>query len=343
MRRAGLAHDLGRLGVSNSIWDKPGPLGAGEWERVRIHPYITERMLHQSEALAPLGAIALAHRERIDGSGYPRGLSGTAISRPARIVGAADAYQAMREPRPYRPRRYRLRTAAAELRSGGRGRSPRRGCSRGGPRRSGSPGIATARRAGRPHPAGDRGAEAARPRAPEQADRRATRDLPQDRGQPRRAHLHQDRLFHTGAGKPVRDAAWPPPRRGVRHRAVGLAASLHARSPSQTPAERAEHGGPKMGRTPHEANTAPAYRRASCSMTTRGGQKCRSGAGSLPRCTTVSCVAEEREGLARRSSPGAAQRRRRRRARDRRRHRREPAVLRWRRCAPSRSPSRRSR
>ena len=58
LRRAGLVHGLGRLGVSNSIWDKPGPLGAGEWERVRIHPYLTERMLHQSGSLAPLGAIA---------------------------------------------------------------------------------------------------------------------------------------------------------------------------------------------------------------------------------------------------------------------------------------------
>ena len=103
LRRAGLVHDLGRLGVSNSIWDKPGPLGAGEWERVRLHPYITERMLHQSEALAPLGAIVVQHRERLDGSGYPHGLSGAAISRAARILGAADAYQAMREPRPYRP------------------------------------------------------------------------------------------------------------------------------------------------------------------------------------------------------------------------------------------------
>ena len=102
LRRAGLIHDLGRLGVSNAIWDKPGPLGAGDWERVRLHPYLTERMLKQSEALAPLAAIAVAHRERLDGSGYPRGLSGAVISLPARIVGAADAYQAMCEPRPYR-------------------------------------------------------------------------------------------------------------------------------------------------------------------------------------------------------------------------------------------------
>jgi HD-GYP domain-containing protein (c-di-GMP phosphodiesterase class II) len=103
LRRAGLVHGFGRLGVSNAIWDKPGPLGAGEWERVRMHPYITERMLHQSSALAPLGAIVVQHRERMDGSGYPRGTAGAGLSLSARILGAVDAYQAMREPRPHRP------------------------------------------------------------------------------------------------------------------------------------------------------------------------------------------------------------------------------------------------
>ncbi|MGA7417014.1 MAG: HD domain-containing phosphohydrolase [Acidimicrobiales bacterium] len=102
VRRAALANGLGRLGVSNAIWDKQGTLGAGEWERVRMYPYLTERMLHQSIALAPLGAIAVQHRERLDGSGYPRGLSAGAISMPARVLGAADAYQSMCEPRPYR-------------------------------------------------------------------------------------------------------------------------------------------------------------------------------------------------------------------------------------------------
>jgi HD-GYP domain-containing protein (c-di-GMP phosphodiesterase class II) len=116
LRRAGLVHDLGRLGVSNAIWDKRGPLGAGEWERVRLHPYLTERMLGQSATLAPLGTIAVQHRERLDGSGYPRGLTGAAISQPARVVGAADAYQAMREPRPYRPQRS-AEEAAGELRA----------------------------------------------------------------------------------------------------------------------------------------------------------------------------------------------------------------------------------
>ncbi len=119
LHRAGLAHDFGRMGVSNAIWDKRGPLGAGEMERVRMHPYITERMLQQSPALAPLGAIAVQHRERLDGSGYPRRLSGSSISRAARVLGAADAYQAMREPRPYRDA-LAAKAAAAELRADAR-------------------------------------------------------------------------------------------------------------------------------------------------------------------------------------------------------------------------------
>jgi HD-GYP domain-containing protein (c-di-GMP phosphodiesterase class II) len=116
LRRAGFVHGFGRLGVSNSIWDRPGPLSAGEWERVRMYPYLTERMLHQSAALAPLGEIAVQHRERLDGSGYPRGLSGGAISVLARVLGAADAYASMREPRPHRPAR-QAGEAAAELRA----------------------------------------------------------------------------------------------------------------------------------------------------------------------------------------------------------------------------------
>jgi len=101
--RAGLVSGFGRLGVSNAIWDKRGRLGAGERERVRMHPYLTERMLQQSSVLAPLGAIAVQLRERMDGSGYPKGLAGGAIPPAARILGAADAYQAMCEPRPHRP------------------------------------------------------------------------------------------------------------------------------------------------------------------------------------------------------------------------------------------------
>jgi HD-GYP domain-containing protein (c-di-GMP phosphodiesterase class II) len=116
LRRAGLVHGLGRLGISNAILDKPGPLGAGEWERVRIQPYLTERMLRQSESLAPLAQIAVQHRERLDGSGYPRGLTGATTSPEGRLLAAADAYQAMREPRPHRPE-LSSEEAAAELRA----------------------------------------------------------------------------------------------------------------------------------------------------------------------------------------------------------------------------------
>jgi len=103
VRRAAQVSGFGRLGVSNAIWDKPGSLGAGEWERVRLHPYLTERMLHDSAALAPLGAIAAQIRERLDGSGYPRGLHAVDITAQARLLGAADAYQAMLESRAHRP------------------------------------------------------------------------------------------------------------------------------------------------------------------------------------------------------------------------------------------------
>ena len=116
LRGAGLVHGFGRLGVSNSIWDKPGPLGAGEWERVRLHPYLTERITHQAPSLATFGGLAVQLRERLDGSGYPRGLSGGAIAMTARVLAAADVYQAMCEPRPYRDA-LTADMAAAELRS----------------------------------------------------------------------------------------------------------------------------------------------------------------------------------------------------------------------------------
>ncbi len=102
IRRAGLVHDLGRLGVSNAIWDKPGKLTAAEFERVRLHPYLTERMLASSPALAELGAIAVQHHERLDGSGYPSGVSGNALTAAGRILAAADAYRTRIEPRPHR-------------------------------------------------------------------------------------------------------------------------------------------------------------------------------------------------------------------------------------------------
>jgi HD-GYP domain-containing protein (c-di-GMP phosphodiesterase class II)/DNA-binding CsgD family transcriptional regulator len=103
VRRAALLHDLGRVGVPNGIWEKPGPLSAGEWERVRLHPYHSERILARSPALAPLARIASMHHERQDGSGYHRQASGAGIPLAARVLAAADVYQACLEERPYRP------------------------------------------------------------------------------------------------------------------------------------------------------------------------------------------------------------------------------------------------
>jgi HD-GYP domain-containing protein (c-di-GMP phosphodiesterase class II) len=103
VRRAGLVHDLGMHAVPGSILDKAGPLSASENERLRMHPYYTQRMLARPEALDRLGAIASMVRERCDGRGYHRGLSAPAIPVTARVLAVACAFQAMTEPRSYRP------------------------------------------------------------------------------------------------------------------------------------------------------------------------------------------------------------------------------------------------
>lgn len=116
MRRAGLVHDFGRLGVSNAIWDKRDELTTAERERIRLYPYLTERILCASAGLAPLGSLAVQHQERLDGSGYPSGLRGNMLSPAARILAAADVYRAMVEPRPHRAARSAT-NASEELRA----------------------------------------------------------------------------------------------------------------------------------------------------------------------------------------------------------------------------------
>ena len=103
MRWAGLVHDLGRMSVPNGVWDKPTSLTSGEWERVRLHPYYSERILDRVARLHPLARLAGMHHERLDGTGYHRGSKRAEIPREARILAAADSYQAMTQPRPYRP------------------------------------------------------------------------------------------------------------------------------------------------------------------------------------------------------------------------------------------------
>jgi HD-GYP domain-containing protein (c-di-GMP phosphodiesterase class II) len=120
-RRAALLHDIGMHGLPATILDKAGPLSASETERVRLHPYYTERMLARPPELARLGVIASQTRERCDGSGYPRGVPGSAILMTARLLAAACAFCAMTEPRPYRPARTPKQTAnelRADVRAG---------------------------------------------------------------------------------------------------------------------------------------------------------------------------------------------------------------------------------
>ena len=96
-------HDVGRVAISNTIWDKAGPLDAHEWEQVRLHAYHSERIVAASEPLAALAPIVGMHHERCDASGYHRGSGRSEQSTSAVVLAAADAYQAMTQPRPHRP------------------------------------------------------------------------------------------------------------------------------------------------------------------------------------------------------------------------------------------------
>jgi HD-GYP domain-containing protein (c-di-GMP phosphodiesterase class II) len=102
LRRAALLHDLGRVAVSNRIWEKPAALSTTEWERVRLHPYHSERILARSRVLEPLARTAGMHHERLDSSGYHRGAAGAQVPAAARVLAAADAFQALTQDRPHR-------------------------------------------------------------------------------------------------------------------------------------------------------------------------------------------------------------------------------------------------
>ena len=103
VRRAAMVRDIGMIGIPSAVWDEPGEWSISQRERAWTHPYLTARMLARTPILAPVGRCAALHHERLDGSGYPQGLRGDAISLPARILGAADVYNALRQPRPHRP------------------------------------------------------------------------------------------------------------------------------------------------------------------------------------------------------------------------------------------------
>jgi putative nucleotidyltransferase with HDIG domain len=102
LRRAGLLHDIGKLGVSNAILEKPGKLTADEFAAVREHPYQTYEILRRIPAFADFSYDAAAHHERLNGKGYWRGLTSDDLSLFARILAVADVFDALRAKRPYR-------------------------------------------------------------------------------------------------------------------------------------------------------------------------------------------------------------------------------------------------
>ncbi|KAB0676083.1 HD-GYP domain-containing protein [Aureimonas leprariae] len=102
LRRAALLHDIGKLGVSNAVLDKPGGLDDDEWREIRSHAAKSESILSRVPAFAELARIGGAHHERLDGKGYPLGLAGDAIDRDTRIVSVADVFDALTADRPYR-------------------------------------------------------------------------------------------------------------------------------------------------------------------------------------------------------------------------------------------------
>jgi diguanylate cyclase (GGDEF)-like protein/putative nucleotidyltransferase with HDIG domain len=102
VRLAGILHDVGKVALTNGVLTKPGPLDAEEWSEMRTHPEIAAQLLSRAE-FADLREWVLSHHERVDGTGYPRGLEGDRIPVEARILAVADAYEAMTADRVYRP------------------------------------------------------------------------------------------------------------------------------------------------------------------------------------------------------------------------------------------------
>jgi HD-GYP domain-containing protein (c-di-GMP phosphodiesterase class II) len=101
---AGLVQELGKIGVPNGILESPHALTQSQWESIRVSTYLTERILARCSGLESVTALACAHHERLDGSGYHRGLSGDQVSPGARVLAAADAFKAMTSDRPWRPK-----------------------------------------------------------------------------------------------------------------------------------------------------------------------------------------------------------------------------------------------
>ncbi|HEY6396067.1 MAG TPA: HD domain-containing phosphohydrolase [Solirubrobacteraceae bacterium] len=100
--RAAQLHDIGKLGISNRILDKPGPLSEGEFAQVKGHPVLTRRILERTPCFEEIAPLASSHHERLDGSGYPLALTARELTMPMRVLAVADTYEALTAHRPYR-------------------------------------------------------------------------------------------------------------------------------------------------------------------------------------------------------------------------------------------------
>ncbi|HEY3496117.1 MAG TPA: HD domain-containing phosphohydrolase [Polyangiaceae bacterium] len=99
---AATVHDIGRVGVPNGVWDRPGALDADQRARAQTHVAVAGTILSRIQQLEPVRRLVAAHHERLDGSGYPSALDANALSRPARLLAAADVWVSLRQPRPHR-------------------------------------------------------------------------------------------------------------------------------------------------------------------------------------------------------------------------------------------------
>ena len=210
LRRAALVHDFGTSAVPNSIWDKPGRLTRTEFDRVELHPMLTEQMLRRSPAFATLTPAASAHHEKCNGSGYHRRLRSDTGDRGACVLAATEIYVGMTE-------RARRSAAILRRRGGRRAASPRirrraraernpRRSRRRGPRRARRPCAEAAAESWRTVRPGGRRAPTRRAWPYDAPDRRPTRHLPQDRRPPHPAHLHEDRRLDPSRRRSLGDA-----------------------------------------------------------------------------------------------------------------------------------------
>ncbi len=208
LRRAGWVHDVGVIGVSSTVWTEPGPWSLAQRERARAHPYLTERMLARSPALRRIGQCAALHHERLDGSGYPKGLTASSLPVQRSHLGSGRRLQRASSTSATPTGRRGRRSRAHSSERGGGGASGRR-CSqrRADHRRASGP---TTRGAARwAHPARGRGRGAARSRAVEPGDREGARRVAANRDLAPRARVHEVGRRRAHRSRLVRHAPWP--------------------------------------------------------------------------------------------------------------------------------------